>query len=103
MCGWLWINSWHNLQGRINGLCPTLCEAAFGAQDLRAAKYTFSACKSVVSLSVGLLVDLHMAGGDALGLRRFPGEWLPGRPQGEGQLLPGGGEEGLGWGADAGS
>ena len=34
-----------------------LCEAAFGAQDLRAVKYTFSACKSVVSLAVGLLVD----------------------------------------------
>lgn len=34
-----------------------LCEAAFGAQDLRSAKYTFSACKSVVSLAVGLLVD----------------------------------------------
>ena len=34
-----------------------LCEAAFGAQDLRSAKYTFSACKSVVSLAVGLLID----------------------------------------------
>ncbi len=34
-----------------------LCEAAYGAQDLRAAKYTFSACKSVVSLAVGLLSD----------------------------------------------
>ncbi len=34
-----------------------ICEAAYGAQDLRAAKYTFSACKSVVSLAVGLLVD----------------------------------------------
>jgi len=34
-----------------------LCEAAFGAQDLRAAKYTFSACKSVTSLAIGLLVD----------------------------------------------
>ena len=34
-----------------------LCEAAFGSQDLRAPKYTFSACKSVVSLAVGLLVD----------------------------------------------
>ncbi len=34
-----------------------LCEASFGSQDLRAAKYTFSACKSVVSLAVGLLVD----------------------------------------------
>lgn len=33
-----------------------LCEAAFGSQDLRAAKYTFSACKSVTSLAVGLLV-----------------------------------------------
>ena len=34
-----------------------ICEAAFGSQDLRAAKYTFSACKSVVSLAVGLLAD----------------------------------------------
>ncbi len=34
-----------------------LCEAAFGSQDLRAAKSTFSACKSVTSLAVGLLVD----------------------------------------------
>ena len=34
-----------------------LCEAAYGSQDLRAAKYTFSACKSVTSLAVGLLVD----------------------------------------------
>ena len=34
-----------------------LCEASFGSQDLRAAKYTFSACKSVVSLAIGLLVD----------------------------------------------
>lgn len=34
-----------------------LCEAAFGAQDLRAPKYTFSACKSVTSLAVGLLMD----------------------------------------------
>ena len=34
-----------------------ICEAAYGSQDLRAAKYTFSACKSVVSLAVGLLVD----------------------------------------------
>lgn len=33
-----------------------LCEAAFGSQDLRACKYTFSACKSVTSLAVGLLV-----------------------------------------------
>lgn len=34
-----------------------ICEAAYGSQDLRAAKYTFSACKSVVSLAVGLLSD----------------------------------------------
>ncbi len=34
-----------------------ICEAAYGAQDLRAAQYTFSACKSVVSLAVGLLSD----------------------------------------------
>lgn len=34
-----------------------LCAAAWGAQDLRAVKYTFSACKSVVSLAVGLLID----------------------------------------------
>lgn len=34
-----------------------VCEAAYGSQDLQAAKYTFSACKSVVSLAVGLLID----------------------------------------------
>lgn len=34
-----------------------ICEASYGSQDLHAAKYTFSACKSVVSLAVGLLVD----------------------------------------------
>ena len=34
-----------------------LCEAAFGSQTLLAPAYTFSACKSVVSLAVGLLVD----------------------------------------------
>lgn len=34
-----------------------LCEAAYGGQDLNAAKYTFSACKSITSLAVGLLVD----------------------------------------------
>ena len=40
-----------------------LCEAAFGGQVLAAPKYTFSACKSVVSLAVGLLIDdgvLHL-------------------------------------------
>lgn len=34
-----------------------LCAAAYGAQTLDAAKYTFSACKSVTSLAVGLLMD----------------------------------------------
>lgn len=34
-----------------------LCQAAYGSQDLRAAKHTFSACKSVVSLAIGLLAD----------------------------------------------
>ena len=41
-----------------------LCEAAFGAQDLRAPKYTFSACKSVASLAVGLLVDAGLLSPD---------------------------------------
>ncbi len=34
-----------------------LCEAAFGSQTLLAPTYTFSACKSVVSLAIGLLAD----------------------------------------------
>ena len=34
-----------------------LCSAAYGAQVLNAAKYTFSACKSITSLAVGLLLD----------------------------------------------
>lgn len=33
-----------------------LCEASFGAQDIRIPKYTFSACKSVVSLCIGILI-----------------------------------------------
>ncbi|MBR3704178.1 MAG: serine hydrolase [Oscillospiraceae bacterium] len=40
-----------------------LCAAAFGAQTLDAPKYTFSACKSVTSLAIGLLIDdgaLHL-------------------------------------------
>ena len=34
-----------------------LCAAAYGAQTLDAPKYTFSACKSVTSLAIGLLMD----------------------------------------------
>ena len=40
-----------------------LCAAAYGGQKLEAAKYTFSACKSVTSLAIGLLIDdgkLHL-------------------------------------------
>lgn len=40
-----------------------LCAAAYHGQRLDAAKYTFSACKSVTSLAVGLLLDdgrLHL-------------------------------------------
>ncbi len=34
-----------------------ICEADFGGQDHRYPRYTFSACKSIVSLAVGLLCD----------------------------------------------
>lgn len=34
-----------------------ICQTAFGEQDLGIWKYTFSACKSVTSLAVGLLMD----------------------------------------------
>ena len=34
-----------------------LCAAAYGAQTLDAPKYTFSACKSITSLAIGLLID----------------------------------------------
>lgn len=34
-----------------------LCAASYGAQMLDAPKYTFSACKSVTSLAIGLLID----------------------------------------------
>ncbi|MBO4228950.1 MAG: serine hydrolase [Clostridia bacterium] len=33
-----------------------LCEADFGAQDKRVWKYTFSACKSITALAIGVLV-----------------------------------------------
>lgn len=35
-----------------------VCEADFGAQDHRYPRYTFSACKSVVSLAVGILCGM---------------------------------------------
>ena len=40
-----------------------LCAAAYGGQKLESVKYTFSACKSITSLAVGLLIDdgkLHL-------------------------------------------
>lgn len=40
-----------------------LCAAAYHGQRLEAAKYTFSACKSITSLAIGLLLDdekLHL-------------------------------------------
>ena len=45
----------HNVTVVRNG--KILCEAAFGAERLDVWKYTFSACKSVVSLAVGMLID----------------------------------------------
>ena len=37
-----------------------LCEASFGAQQNTVWKYTFSACKSIVSLAIGMLVDVGL-------------------------------------------
>lgn len=34
-----------------------LCEASFGAQDIHTPRMTFSACKSIVSLAIGILMD----------------------------------------------
>lgn len=34
-----------------------VCEAAFGAQDITIPRATFSACKSIVALAVGILMD----------------------------------------------
>lgn len=34
-----------------------ICEASFGPYDLNLPRYTFSACKSVVSLAIGMLID----------------------------------------------
>lgn len=45
----------HNVTVLRNG--KILCEASFGAERLDVWKYTFSACKSVVSLAVGMLID----------------------------------------------
>lgn len=39
-----------------------LCEATFGAQKNNIWKYTFSACKSVTSLAIGILIDEGLLG-----------------------------------------
>ena len=44
----------HSLLLSRNG--KVFCEASFGAQDTATWKYTFSGCKSVVSLAVGILM-----------------------------------------------
>lgn len=45
----------HNVLIARNG--RLICKASFGAQDLRIWKHTFSACKSIVSLAIGMLID----------------------------------------------
>ncbi len=45
----------HNVLISRNG--KILCDASFGAQDSSIWKYTFSACKSIVSLAIGMLID----------------------------------------------
>ncbi len=45
----------HNILILRNG--HIICEASFGAQRSDVWKYTFSACKSIVSLAIGMLID----------------------------------------------
>ena len=45
----------HNILILRNG--RIVCEASFGAQRSDVWKYTFSACKSIVSLAIGMLID----------------------------------------------
>ncbi len=51
-----------------------LCEAGFGAQRTDVWKYTFSACKSVTSLAVGMLIDDGILSLDEKILDIFPKE-----------------------------
>lgn len=54
-----------------------LCRAAFGAQRTTLPKYTFSACKSIVSLAVGLVMDDGLLHPDDRVLSFFPEECGP--------------------------
>ena len=49
-----------------------LCEAAFGAQRTDVSKHTFSACKSIVSLAIGLLHDDGLISADTSVANLFP-------------------------------
>lgn len=51
-----------------------LCEAAFGAQRLDVWQYTFSACKSVTSLAIGILIDDGLLGLEDRVVDIFPKE-----------------------------
>ncbi|MBE6661732.1 MAG: serine hydrolase [Ruminococcaceae bacterium] len=52
-----------------------LCEASFGAQDTGIWKHTFSACKSIVSLAIGMLIDDGLLSTDEKILDIFPKEF----------------------------
>lgn len=62
----------HNVLISRNG--KILCEASFGAQKLTVWKYTFSACKSIVSLAIGMLVDDGLLSTDERVVDIFPKE-----------------------------
>lgn len=49
-----------------------LCEAGFGNQDLTLPRMTFSACKSIVSLAVGMLMDDGLLHADTKVTDLFP-------------------------------
>ena len=51
-----------------------LCEAAFGAQELDLPRMTFSACKSITSLAVGILMDDGLLHPDDRLIDHFPQE-----------------------------
>ncbi len=52
-----------------------LCEASFGAQDTGVWKHTFSACKSIVSLAIGMLIEDGLLSTDEKITDIFPKEF----------------------------
>ncbi|MBR2406027.1 MAG: serine hydrolase [Clostridia bacterium] len=54
-----------------------LAQAVFGAQDPQLWKMTFSACKSIVSLAIGLLVDEGKLSTDTRVVELFPDKTTP--------------------------